>query len=89
MIGFYRLIVYVSNTVSLVYGALLLIQRLARLDEEMCRSATSTLPTRLAAKLWQARTDPGTGMIPGERAVNYPTARVKMQANKSIVLLDG
>ncbi len=31
------------------------------MDEEMRRSAANALPTRLAAKLWKARTDPTVG----------------------------
>ena len=53
-----------GGTVSLAYGDLLPIQQLARMDEEMRRSAANALPTRLAAKLWQARTDDGVGDDP-------------------------
>ncbi|OIB58112.1 hypothetical protein [Natrialba sp. SSL1] len=52
--------------VSLAYGDLLPIQQFARMDEEMRRSATSALPTRLAAKLWQARSDDSVGDNPWE-----------------------
>ncbi|MDJ1434223.1 hypothetical protein [Halostagnicola sp. A-GB9-2] len=52
--------------VSLAYGDLLPVQQLARMDDEMRRSATSALPTRLAAKLWQARSDDSVGDNPWE-----------------------
>ncbi len=54
------------GAVSLAYGDLLPIQQLARMDEEMRRSATSALPTRLAAKLWQARSDDSVADNPWE-----------------------
>ena len=50
--------------VTLAHGDLLPIQQLARLDEDMLRSTTSSLPTRLAAALWRARTDPSVGDNP-------------------------
>nr|WP_086009761.1 hypothetical protein [Natronococcus occultus] len=50
--------------VSLAYGDLLPIQQLARMDEDMRRSAANSLPMRLAAKLWQARADPSVGDNP-------------------------
>ncbi len=53
---------------SLAYGDLLPIQQLARMDDEMVRSAANALPTRLAAKLWQARTDSSVGDNPWESA---------------------
>ncbi|SFS92723.1 hypothetical protein [Halostagnicola kamekurae] len=53
-----------GGTVSLAYGDLLPIQQLARMDEEMRRSAANALPTRLAAKLWTARVDDGVGDDP-------------------------
>ena len=56
-----------TSTTQLAYGDLLPIQQLARLDEEMLRSTTSALPTRLAAKLWKARADPTIGDNPWER----------------------
>jgi len=37
------------------------------MDEEMRRSAANTVPTRLAAKLWQARTDDSVGDNPWEK----------------------
>ena len=52
--------------VSLSYGDLLPIQQLARMDDEMLRSTANALPTRLAANLWQARTDPSVGDDPWE-----------------------
>ncbi len=52
--------------VSLAYGDLLPVQQLARMDGEMRRSAANALPTRLAAKLWQARTDDSVGDNPWE-----------------------
>lgn len=56
-----------GGDISLAYGDLLPIQQLARMDEEMRRSAANALPTRLAAKLWQARTDSSIGDNPWER----------------------
>ncbi|MFC4245461.1 hypothetical protein ACFOZ7_00335 [Natribaculum luteum] len=50
--------------VALAHGDLLPIQQLAQMDEEMLRSTTNALPTRLAAKLWRARTDPNVGDDP-------------------------
>ncbi|WP_394740106.1 hypothetical protein [Natronococcus roseus] len=49
---------------TLAHGDLLPIQQLARLDEDMRRSTTNALPTRLAAKLWKARTDSTVGDDP-------------------------
>ncbi|WP_049952868.1 hypothetical protein [Halostagnicola larsenii] len=56
-----------DGEVSLAYGDLLPIQQLARMDEDMRRSAANALPTRLAAKLWRARTDDAVGDDPWER----------------------
>ncbi|SDK94696.1 hypothetical protein [Natronorubrum texcoconense] len=56
-----------GGDVSLAYGDLLPIQQLARMDDQRRRSAANALPTRLAAKLWQARTDPSVGDDPWER----------------------
>ncbi|AHG01547.1 hypothetical protein HALLA_03900 (plasmid) [Halostagnicola larsenii XH-48] len=53
-----------GGTVSLAYGDLLPIQQLAKMDEEMRRSAANALPTRLAAKLWNARVDDSVGDNP-------------------------
>ncbi len=36
------------------------------MDDEMRRSAANTVPTRLAAKLWQARSDDSAGDNPWE-----------------------
>ncbi len=52
---------------TLTYGDLLPIQQLARMDEDMLRSNASALPTRLAAKLWKARTDETIGDNPWKR----------------------
>lgn len=52
------------SSVSLAHGDLLPIQQLARMDEEMLRSTTNALPSRLAAKLWKVRTDPTAGDDP-------------------------
>ena len=49
---------------TLAHGDLLPIQQLARMDEDMLRSTTNALPTRLAAKLWRARTDESVGDDP-------------------------
>ncbi len=52
--------------VTFAHGDLLPIQQLARMDEDMLRSTANSLPTRLAAKRWQARTDPSVGDNPWE-----------------------
>ncbi len=49
---------------TLAHADLLPIQQLARMDEDMLRSTTNALPSRLAAKLWKARTDPSVGDNP-------------------------
>ncbi len=56
------------GNVSLAYGDLLPIQQLARMHDEMRRAAANTVPTRLAAKLWQARVDDSVGDNPGRTA---------------------
>ncbi|NUC74815.1 hypothetical protein HTZ84_21360 [Haloterrigena sp. SYSU A558-1] len=56
-----------GGDVSLAFGDLLPIQQLARMDDDRRRAAANSLPTRLAAKLWQARTDPSVGDDPWER----------------------
>ncbi|MFA9428392.1 hypothetical protein [Natronorubrum sp. A-ect3] len=56
-----------GGSITLSHGDLLPIQQLARMDEEMLRSTSNALPTRLAAKLWQARTDSSVGDNPWER----------------------
>ncbi len=53
-----------GGSVQLSHGDLLPIQQLARMDDDMLRSATSSLPARLAAKLWKARIDPTVGDNP-------------------------
>jgi len=53
-----------GGDVSLSYGDLLPLQQLAKMDEDMLRATTSSLPSRLAAKLWKARTDPSVGDNP-------------------------
>ncbi|ELZ16578.1 hypothetical protein [Natrinema limicola] len=53
-----------GGDVSLSYGDLLPLQQLAKMDEDMLRATTSALPSRLAAKLWKARTDPSVGDNP-------------------------
>jgi hypothetical protein len=50
--------------VALAHGDLLPLQQLARMDGDIRRSTTSALPTRLAAKLWRARSDPTVGDNP-------------------------
>jgi len=61
----------------LVWGSASL-QQLAKMDEDMLRATTSSLPSRLAAKLWKARTDPAVGDNPwknGSKSVReYVTA---------------
>ncbi|WP_276253148.1 hypothetical protein [Halomontanus rarus] len=52
------------GSVSLAHGDLLPIQQLARIDDEMLRSTTNALPSRLAAKLWKVRTDATAGDDP-------------------------
>ena len=56
-----------GGSITLSHGDLLPIQQLARMDDEMLRSTSNALPTRLAAKLWQARTDSSVGDNPWER----------------------
>ncbi|MFP9062608.1 hypothetical protein ACLI4R_19120 [Natrialbaceae archaeon A-chndr2] len=51
---------------TLTHGDLLPIQQLARMDDEMLRSTTNALPTRLAANLWKARVDSSVGDNPWE-----------------------
>jgi len=53
-----------GGDVSLSYGDLLPLQQLAKMDEDMLRATTSALPSRLATKLWKARTDSGVGDNP-------------------------
>ncbi|ELY42630.1 hypothetical protein [Natronorubrum bangense] len=56
-----------GGSITLSHGDLLPIQQLARMDDEMLRSTSNALPTRLAAKLWKARTDSSVGDNPWER----------------------
>ncbi|ADD03747.1 uncharacterized protein Nmag_0155 [Natrialba magadii ATCC 43099] len=49
---------------TLAFGDLLPIQQLARMDADRRRATANALPTRLAARLWQARTDPQFGDDP-------------------------
>jgi len=56
-----------GGDVTLAHGDLLPIQQLAQMDEDMLRATTSSLPSRLAAKLWQARIDPNVGDNPWEK----------------------
>ncbi|WP_276256306.1 hypothetical protein [Halomontanus rarus] len=53
-----------GGSVALVHADLLPIQQLARMDEDMLRSTTNSLPSRLAAKLWNVRSDPTAGDDP-------------------------
>ncbi|WP_226483247.1 hypothetical protein [Natrinema amylolyticum] len=53
-----------TDDVALAHGDLLPIQQLARMDADMRRSTANSLPTRLAARLWQARADPTRGDDP-------------------------
>jgi len=66
-----------SQRVALAHGDLLPIQQLARLDEDMLRSTTNALPTRLAARLWKARVDPTVGDSPWKPGSVSVTAFVK------------
>ncbi|WP_242695651.1 cell division protein ZapB [Halomontanus rarus] len=53
-----------GGSVTLAHADLLPIQQLARMDEDMLRSTTNSLPSRLAAKLWNVRSDPTAGDDP-------------------------
>jgi len=53
-----------GGNVALSHGDLLPIQQLAKMDEDMLRATTSSLPSRLAATLWKARVDPTVGDNP-------------------------
>ncbi|QFU82303.1 hypothetical protein [Natronorubrum aibiense] len=66
-----------GGSITLAHGDLLPIQQLARMDEEMLRSTSNSLPTRLAAKLWKARTDSSVGDSPWERGCKDVAAYVK------------
>ncbi len=56
-----------GGEVQLAHGDLLPIQQLAQMDEDMLNSATSSLPAKLAAKLWQAWVDPDVGDNPWQQ----------------------
>jgi len=66
-----------GGNVTLAHGDLLPIQQLARMDEEMLRSTSNSLPTRLAANLWKARTDASIGDDPWEQGCKDIAAYVK------------
>ncbi|QRV17595.1 hypothetical protein JMJ58_21690 (plasmid) [Haloterrigena salifodinae] len=66
-----------GGDVSLAFGDLLPIQQLARMDDDRRRAAANSLPTRLAAKLWRARTDPSVGDDPWERGCKDVAEYVK------------
>ncbi len=53
-----------GGQIQLAHGDLLPVQQLARLDEDLLRSTTSSRPARLAAKLWKARADDTVGDNP-------------------------
>ncbi|WP_254521895.1 hypothetical protein [Natrinema caseinilyticum] len=53
-----------GDSIGLSHADLLPIQQLARMDDDMLRSTTNALPSRLAAKLWRARADPDVGDDP-------------------------
>ncbi|OIB58035.1 hypothetical protein [Natrialba sp. SSL1] len=55
-----------GGNVALAHGDLLPIQQLATMDDDMLHATVSSLPSRLAARLWKARTDPGVGDNPWE-----------------------
>ncbi|ADB63874.1 hypothetical protein Htur_5243 (plasmid) [Haloterrigena turkmenica DSM 5511] len=66
-----------GGDVSLAFGDLLPIQQLARMDDDRRRAAANSMPTRLAAKLWRARTDPSVGDDPWERGCKDVAEYVK------------
>ncbi|WP_255681319.1 hypothetical protein [Natrinema sp. SYSU A 869] len=53
-----------GSAVTLSHGDLLPIQQLAQMDDDMLQSSTNSLPARLAAMLWRARSDPNVGDDP-------------------------
>ncbi|QLG50248.1 hypothetical protein [Natrinema halophilum] len=53
-----------GGSVTLSHGDLLPIQQLVQMDDDMLRSSTNSLPSRLAVKLWRARSDPSVGDDP-------------------------
>ena len=56
-----------GGQISLAHADLLPVQQLARLDDDMLRSTTSSRPMRLAAKLWKARVDETVGDNPWKK----------------------
>ncbi|MFC4990212.1 hypothetical protein [Saliphagus infecundisoli] len=66
-----------GGTTTLAHGDLLPIQQLARMDDDMLRSTTNALPTRLAAQLWNARTDETVGDDPWRTGSKAVRASVK------------
>lgn len=54
--------------------------------DEMRRSTTSALPTHLAAKLWQARTDPTVGDNPWRQGCKTVREYVKASDPKHWIL---
>ncbi|QCC57339.1 hypothetical protein [Natrinema thermotolerans] len=56
-----------GGSTTLAHGDLLPIQQLAQMDEDMLQSATSDLPSELAAKLWKARDESHTGPNPWQK----------------------
>ncbi|WP_254532801.1 hypothetical protein [Natrinema gelatinilyticum] len=66
-----------GGSVALAHGDLLPIQQLAQMDDDMLRSSTNSLPARLAAKLWRARTDPSVGDNPWQKGCKSVREYVK------------
>ncbi|MCU4975828.1 hypothetical protein OB955_24415 [Halobacteria archaeon AArc-m2/3/4] len=66
-----------GGSVALSHCDLLPIQQLARMDDDLLHSSTNSLPARLAAKLWRARTDPGVGDDPWQDGCKGIRAYVK------------
>ncbi|WP_254524939.1 hypothetical protein [Natrinema caseinilyticum] len=66
-----------GGSVALAHGDLLPIQQLAQMDDDMLRSSTNSLPARLAAKLWRARTDPSVGDNPWQKGCKSVCEYVK------------
>ena len=58
-----------GGDITLSHGGLLPIQQLAKMDEDMLRATTSSLSSRLAAKLWKARVDSNVGDNPWRKEV--------------------
>lgn len=56
-----------GGSTTLAHGDLLPIQQLAQMDDDMLHSTTNDLPSRLAAKLWKARSDPTVGDNPWKK----------------------